>query len=36
MLGGGGQSNIQSQDPKNNIDEGSQVPPSDLDDDIPF
>jgi len=36
MLGGGGQSNIPSQDTKQNIEDSSQAPVNDMDDDIPF
>ena len=36
MLGGGGQSNISSQDTKQNIEDSSQAPVNDMDDDIPF
>ena len=36
MLGGGGQSNIPSQDTKQNIEDSSQALVNDMDDDIPF
>ena len=36
MLGGGSQSNIPSQDTKQNIEDSSQAPVNDMDDDIPF
>ena len=36
MLGGGGQNTIASQDTKQNIEDSSQAPVNDMDDDIPF
>ena len=36
MLGGGGQNTVASQDTKQNIEDSSQAPVNDMDDDIPF